>query len=181
MIYGVAPTLVTLFGENDPDLLGLDDLSDDQLELLGGMIDMTPEERRAVLLENPELLGFWAKLAKGIFRVGKKIGSKVRGSRGWKRIKGRLRKRLRKSKLFSRLRKRIGRRRRRRRRARKRAAPASFAPVGPSPAEQAAMFRAQQIQLQAAAASQRNKMLLMIGVPVALGAVFLLMPRKKRG
>lgn len=184
MIYHAAePMLVTLFGEHDPDLYDDPDmLGDEDIELLGAMLDMTPGQRAAIFAERPELMGFWAKLVKGVGKVAGKVAKRVRGSRGWQKVKSRWRKRLRKSKgPLGRLIRRIRKRRKRRRGKRKR--------IGPSAAEiaarQEAEARAEQariVAMQEAEAAARRKQMLMIGGVAAAGvAAVLLIPSKRRG
>jgi len=190
MIYQAAePMLVTLFGEYDPDMYGAEDdldadlLGDDDIELLGAMLDMTPRQRAIIFAERPELMGFWAKLIKGVGKVAGKVANRVRGSRGWKKLKSRWRKRLRKSKgPIGRLVRRIrARRKRRRRRGRKKR-------IGPSKAEIAAKRAAEEqaeqdrvLAMQEAEAAARRKRLMMIGGVAAAGVVaVLLIPSKRR-
>jgi len=210
MIYHAAePMLVTLFGEGplpspgildgeyDDDLLGLEleleGMSGDDLRLIRMMATMSPAERQYVLAARPELMGFWAKLVKGVARVGKKFGKRI-GSRIAARIRAR-----RKSgkggavakafrRLGKRIRKRIKARRARRRGKRKGRSVKSVAAVV-ARNEGAQSAAAQQLVAQQTAAraavvqaqrARTGNMLMVTGVGIA-ALTLLTLGKRKRG
>ena len=82
------PELVTLYG--DDNVNGLEILSPDDYDYLLGN-DLSIDDIKYYMNEYPELMGFWAKLVKGVLKVGKKgvqaIGKGVRRKRRRKKRK----------------------------------------------------------------------------------------------
>jgi hypothetical protein len=67
------PMLVTLAGDQRP----CTPREDEMVELLGAWNYLSIGERRKVLNEYPELMGFWATLVSGIVGIGTKVTQAV--------------------------------------------------------------------------------------------------------
>lgn len=207
MIYHAAePMLVTLFGEYDSaaddELLdreidnALEGLAGDDLRLIRMMATMSPAERQYVLAARPELMGFWAKLVKGVARVGKKFGKRI-GARIAARIRARRKagKGGKVAKAFRRIGKRIRKRikarraRRRRRRGKGRHVKSVAAVVSRNEGKAAQTAAAQQLVAQQTAAraavvqakrARTGNMLTIAGVGIA-ALTLLSLTKRKRG
>jgi hypothetical protein len=85
---GMAPTLVTLMGDDCEETMSAEDelreymggLDDDALDMAGRLESMGPFARQAALRQYPELMGIWpiiAKIAAGVAKGGAFIGKKI--------------------------------------------------------------------------------------------------------